>query len=276
MMRLSLKAGYKLADIVSDIYYFFARNDRENLQCNLRIALKTDDKKIINAHIKNIFRNFAKYLVDFLRFEKLDNDYILSHVKLEGKENLDKARAKGKGAIVLTAHIGNWELGGGVVASMGYPLYVIALDHKDKRINDLFLHQRASVDVKVIPIGAQIKSCFRVLKKNWLLAIVGDRDFTNHGIKIAFFGQPTVFPKGPAVFSLRTGAAIIPTFVIRTENDAFKIIFEEPLEIKPTGNEAEDIKAIMQSYIAVIEKYVRSFPDQWCAFKKVWENVNNS
>ncbi|MFH1594212.1 MAG: lysophospholipid acyltransferase family protein [Candidatus Omnitrophota bacterium] len=270
-LKFPLKTGYKIAMLLADIYYIFARDDRKNLEENLRVVLETDDKKRVKPLIRNVFKNFAKYLVDFLRFSRLNSDYFLANISIEGKENIDKAMAGGKGAILLTAHIGNWELAGAIIARFGYPVYAIALDHADKRLNDFFLEQRMRAGVKIIPIGAHLKSCFRVLKNNGLLGILGDRDFSNHGIKANFFGKETILPKGPAFFSLRTGAPIIPLSVVRVENDAFRVFFHEPLESVNTGDNEDDIKRFIKRYISVIEGYIRSYPDQWYAFRKVWD-----
>ncbi|UCD55416.1 MAG: lysophospholipid acyltransferase family protein [Candidatus Omnitrophota bacterium] len=269
-LKVPLKICYKAAVICADIYYLFARDDRRNLTDNLKVILGTDDKKLIERHIKSIFRNFAKYLADFFRFGKLNRDYISSNITIEGRENIDRVLAKGKGAIMLGAHIGNWEMGAAVIASLGYPFYAIVLSHKDKQINDFFVHQRSIADVKIIAVGSQLKNCFRVLKKNSLVAIVGDRDFSGHGVKADFFGRPAILPKGPAFFSLRIGSPIIPSFLLRMKDDTFKLVFEKPLEGKSTGNEEADIKNLMQKYLSVIEKYIKIFPDQWYAFKRVW------
>lgn len=269
--KLPLRAGYKVAVFCADVYYLFARSDRGNLEENLKIALASNDTNVIDRHTKNIFRNFAKYLVDFFRFSMLPRDYLLRNVTIEGRVNVDKAIANGKGLILLSAHLGNWELGGGIIASLGYPFYAIALDHKDKRINDFFVKQRALIDVKIISIGAQLKNCFKVLRNNHILGIVGDRDFSNHGITANFFGRPTILPKGPAAFSMRTGAPIIPCFSIRTPEDRFKFIFEKAIDAVSTGNEEADMQSIIEQYAAVIERYIKSFPDQWYAFRKVWD-----
>lgn len=271
VLLLPLEVCYAAAVFLADIYWVFARKDKIALEYNLAVVLGTKDKKLIQRCIRNVFRNFAKYLVDFFRFSKLDRNYILSHITVDGKENLDKALAKGKGVLLVAAHMGNWELGAAVVASLGYQLYAIVLDHKDKRINDFFLEQRAIVDVKVIPIGIHLKSCFRILKRNNILAIVGDRDFSNHGVNANFFGRETVLPKGPAFFHLKTGAPIIPTFMLRTDGDTFKLVLEEPIECG-TGETGESgIRAIIEQYVPVIEKYIKAYPDQWYAFRKMWQ-----
>ena len=269
-LTLPIKVGYKFASFAAYVYYLFAKSDKIGMRENLSIVLGTGDQKLINKHIKNVFKNFAKYLIDFFRFSKINKEYIDEFVSFEGKENLDKVLAKGKGGILLSAHLGNWELGGAVVGSAGYSLYAIVLDHKDKRINDLFLNQRSMCGVTVISIGVQLRNCFKILRENNFLAIAGDRDFSNHGTEVDFFRHPTVLPRGPAFFSLRTGAPIVPTFLVRKPDDTFKMYFGEPIEPENTGDSKKDLKNIMKKYIAVIEKHIASYPDQWYAFKKVW------
>lgn len=271
-MLLPLGVIYKIALAVADVYYFFAREDKRNLEYNLKIVLGKNDKKLIRRYTREIFRNFAKYLVDFFRFSKLSKRYILNRVSVEGKENLAKALAGGRGAILLAAHIGNWEMGAAITANLGYPFYAIALDHKDSRVNNFFLQQRAFANVRIIPVGTQLKKCFRMLKENSLLAIVGDRDFSGHGAEENFFGRPAILPKGPAFFSLRTGAPIIPTFCLRLKDDSFRMIFSEPIAVE-AGDSRDDaqVKKIMRRYIPAMERCIREFPDQWYAFRKMWE-----
>jgi len=273
VQKMSIEKCYRFAVFFADIYYLFAKSDRRNLRENLKVVLKTNDKKLINQHIRSIFRNFAKYLADFFRFSTLTQEYILSWVSVKGKENLDKALSKAKGAIALSAHIGSWELGGAVVASLGYPFYAIVLDHKDKRVNDFFIGQRAAVNMNAISMGTQLKSCFHVLKRNSVLAIMGDRDFSDRGrgTKVNFLGRPTVLPRGPAFFSLKTSAPIIPTFLIRKKDNTVELIFEEPIIPEDTGIRDRDVKAITEKYVSVIERYIRTYPDQWYAFRKIWD-----
>lgn len=272
--RLALKARietcYRLAVILADIYYFFAWNDRRNLRENLEVVLGADDKKLIKRCIRNVFRNFGKYLFDFFRFSKITDEYIKNNVTVKGRENLDAALTKEKGVILLSAHIGNWELGAAIIASFGHPFHAIVMSHKEKKINDFFVEQRRVAKINIIGLGAQLKKCFSILQKNHLLAIVGDRDFSNHGIKVNFFGRGAMLPKGPAIFSLRTGAPIVPVFLIRRENDKFDLIFEKPLEPKRTESDTSEIENTMRQYLSVIERCVKSYPDQWYAFRKLW------
>src|SRR3989338_9282430 len=118
-------------------------------------------------------------------------------------ENIDGVLNQNKGGIILTCHIGNWEMGGVVMAMLGYDISAVVLNHRHKDINDFFIKQREEKGLKVVLVDHSMKRCISVLRKNGLLALAGDRDFTNNGIVIDFFGKPASIPKGPAMFALK-------------------------------------------------------------------------
>jgi KDO2-lipid IV(A) lauroyltransferase len=204
-LHLPLKMGYGLAVLISDLHYMFAAKDRAEVKENLKaIFPEKSDREIKGIRIR-MFRNFAKYLVDFFRLSILDKDYVKKNIKIENISYLDEAMAKGNGVITLTAHLGNWELGGVVISLLGYPFWVVALPHRNKKVNDFFNFQRESKGVKVIELGKAYRACLEVLKENKILGLVGDRNFKEKGILVEFFGKPTPLPKGPAIFSFNTG-----------------------------------------------------------------------
>ncbi len=255
---------------VSDIHYLFARKDRLAVQDNLRaIFPQLSNKEICRIRL-TMYRNFAKYLVDFFRFQKLDLAFIQKNIKIKNIDRLNQALNLGKGVIVLTAHLGNWELGGVVVALLGYPLSAVALPHKSKQVNDFFNAQRQGKGLTVIPLGKAVRQCLDVFKKNQIVALVGDRDFTAKGIQVNFFGKPTILPEGPAAFCLKTGAAIIPAFMVRNVDDTFTLLFEEPITFTPTDNRHDDIRALVERYKPLFERYIRTYPDQWYMYRRFW------
>jgi KDO2-lipid IV(A) lauroyltransferase len=265
-----LKVGYGIAVLCSDIHYFFAKKDRDTVTANLKAIFPGKSDPEIAALRLAVFRNFAKYLVDFFRFEVIDKEYIRKYVKIKDIRYLDKALAEGKGAVILTAHLGNWELGGAVISLLGYPFWAVALAHKDKRINDFFNHQRESKNLHVMPLGNAVRKSLKLLKENKFVALVGDRDFTSGGVKAEFFGRPAVFPEGPAALSLQTKTMIIPGFMLRNKDDTFTLQFEKPVEFTHTGNKGKDTASIVRSCAAIFEEYIRKYPDQWFMFRRFW------
>jgi KDO2-lipid IV(A) lauroyltransferase len=269
-LSLPLKLAYAIAVFSSDLHYLFAKKDRDSVTNNLKtIFPDKNDKEIQEIQIR-MFRNFAKYLVDFFRFSLINDEYIEKNISVENLNYFGEAMKNNKGVIVLTAHLGNWELGGVVIALSGYPLGVVALPHKDKRVNKFFNNQRESKGIKVIPLGKAVRTCLQDLSENKLIALVGDRDFTEKGIVMDFFNKKAIFPEGPAAFCLKTGADILPGFMIRNPDDSFTLKIEKPLSFTPTGNKEKDTQEIISTYLRMFEEYIRKYPDQWYMFKKFW------
>ncbi|MDP3804794.1 MAG: lysophospholipid acyltransferase family protein [Candidatus Omnitrophota bacterium] len=267
-----LKFSYKIACLVADAYYSISYNDRRAVIKNINVVLgHTTPDKESRRIARAVFRNFAKYLVDFFRFSKIDEAYIKKFIRVEGIANLDEALSKGKGAVLLSAHIGNWELGASILSLIGYPTAAVVLSHKHKKINDFFLEQRKMCKVQPIEIGISLKACYKLLKDNKLLALLGDRDFTGNGLNSEFFGQNTLIPKGPSVFSRRIGSAIVPTFMIREDDDTFKLIFEKPIYPDLSMEEGFALKTLTRKCTSIIESYIRKYPAQWYAFKYIWD-----
>ena len=269
---LPLKLAYGLAKMVSDIQYIFSKKDRDSVAQNLSIITKKDINECQKL-ARQVFRNFGLYLVDFFRMSNLSVDDIKKRVKVEGIENIKGVLRQNKGGIILTCHIGNWEMGGVVMAMLGYDISALVLNHKHKNINDFFIKQREEKGLKVIPIDHSMKRCVSALRKKGLLAIAGDRDFTNNGVVMDFFGMPASIPKGPAMFALKTNSPIIPGMLVRQDTFNYKLIFDTPIEVKEISGIDKDeiIKEADKKIVSIMEKNIRAYPDQWLIFRKFWE-----
>ncbi|MDP8213515.1 MAG: hypothetical protein P9X22_09570, partial [Candidatus Zapsychrus exili] len=185
-----LDVAYKIAVFLSDVQYFFSPRDRKAVRNNLKKILKSEDD--LNSKTKEVFRNFGKYFVEFLRMEQMVNkDFIAKKVEVENIESIKQALEKGKGAIILTAHMGNWELGAVLISLLGDPLTAVALSHKERPVNNLFNHQREIYGITVVPTKNAVRKCLENLRNNKLTALVGDRDFGNNGEAIDFLGHKT-------------------------------------------------------------------------------------
>ncbi len=271
-LHLPLKISYKIAEFISDLHYLFVAKDRRTAKENLKVIFPDkSDREIRRIRIR-IFRNFAKYLVDFFRFSKLDANYIKDNIKVENIHYIDEALSKGKGTIIVSAHLGNWELGGVVVALLGYPFWAVALPHKYKKVDNFFNSQRGSKGMGVIPLGKAVRQSLNVLSENKVLALAGDRDFSEKGLVVNFFGRPSVFPQGPAALALKTGATVIPGFMLRNKDDSFTLRFEKPLNSTSSGNRSDDLIRLTGQYTKIFESYIRKYPDQWYVFRKFWKD----
>lgn len=266
-LLLPWKAAYGLARFFAFLQYKFSKKDREAVISNLKIILPSLREHEIREKAKAVFINFALYLVEFFRFASIDKGFVKEHFIIENKEILEGALKREKGVILVTAHIGNWELGGMALAILGYPIVAIALDHQNKKVNEFFKRRRLSKGMEVISLGMAAKHCIIALRKNKIVAILGDRDFSNTGYSLDFLGRQKIIPRGPAVLGIRTGSPIIPAMVIRERGNNFSVKLFPIIE---TVNETDELN-IMRKFSKVIEEEIYKYPDQWLMFREFWK-----
>ncbi len=264
---------YWIALRVADLNYFiFDPKGREAVKSNLRQVLPDASEERIVYETRWVFRNFGKYLTEFFRFRSFDKRFFDKHVAIRGKEHIDAALQKGKGALLLSAHLSNWELGAAAMHALcGYKANVVVAMHRYGRVNELFMRERESMGLNVIDMRTAPRQVMRALKRNEVICILGDRDPTEQGVMVDFFGRPCRFPQGPARFALAMGSPIIPGFCLRRTNDSFTIVFEPPILPPTSGNKDENVRLMTQQYARVVEEAVRWHPEEWGVFYPVWE-----
>ncbi|MBU1121752.1 MAG: lysophospholipid acyltransferase family protein [Candidatus Omnitrophica bacterium] len=268
---------YFFAKVVATVYFYLSKKDRESVKYNIAPLVKAEE---LNFYARKVFINFAYYLVDFFRYSKLDQNFIRKYVKVEGAHFLEESLAKKKGVISLSAHLGNYELGGAVGALLGYPIYAVTLPHKDKRTNDFFNQQRRRVGMGVISTGVRVKQCFSILRQGNMIAFLGDKDFSgNAGVKTEMCSKIANIPRGAFYFAMKTGATIVPTFFVRENKKFYRFIFEKPIwessDRKKSVPEDVQLAAIIKNYVTVVERYLSNYPDQWYMFEKYWVKADS-
>jgi len=278
VLVLPRKWSYWIGCRIAEIEYLRKTETRRIVKANLsRIMFAysngpVDDSEI-SKYAKIVFKNFAKYLVDFFFFANLDGDEIQKFVTIRGLHNMENAFKKNKGVIGLTAHLGNWELCGAVTSLLGFNVNAVALSHENTKINRLFVNQRSAKGINVIPVGSSFNKYLSVLRSNQLIALVGDRLTSDAGIKVDFFNEKAVIPKGPAVLSLRTGAPIVPGFLIRNPDDTFECVFEEQIDPSDYINVKDGaVESLSRKIVSVMEQYIKKYPTQWFLFYNIWRN----
>ncbi|MBN1256538.1 MAG: lysophospholipid acyltransferase family protein [Planctomycetes bacterium] len=273
-LTLPIRFLYWVALRLADINWAVDKHGRDAVKANLRQILPGASEKRIAYETRWIFRNFGKYLAEFFRFRLFDKRFFEVHTAIRGKEYIDAALAAGKGCIILSAHLSNWEMGAAAMRKyVGYTVNVVTEPHTYAKANDLFVRERAHMDINVIPTQDAPLQVMRALKRNEIVCILGDRDPSQHGVTIDFFGKPCCFPQGPARFAIATGAPIIPGFVLRRTNDNFTVTFEPPIPVPASGTKDEKVHTMIQGYAKKVEEAIRWHPEEWTVFYRVWEET---
>jgi Kdo2-lipid IVA lauroyltransferase/acyltransferase len=267
---LPLSVSRFLARILCDCHYVLSVADRRYVTKNLKIIC--GEGADIPKLTREVFHNFGIYLIEFFRLKKmLQDDYIRENLVIENMDALQKVRDSGRGVIILTAHLGNWEYGGVLMGKFGYPLTIIALAHQQHSVTNYFNEQRKMTGNRIVQTNTAIRACTEVLKEGGQIAIAADRDFTNTGDVVNFLGRKSRLPKGAALFSLRLDVPIITSFLIREGNGKYRMSFEEPIyptEARKLANKEDQVHFLMETYLKKIEAKIRRYPSQWLMFRE--------
>jgi KDO2-lipid IV(A) lauroyltransferase len=206
--------------------------------------------------------------------DRIDKAYIDAHVTLHGNEHADAAVEAGKGGLAVTGHFGSWELMAAAYRHQGYPLDLLIGHQKNKKVDDLFNDLRKRQGLGLIPLNMALKGVLRAVKKNRLVALLGDQDARRGaGIDVEFFGRPTSTYPGIALFSVKSGAPILCPFIVRRDAGLdHDVYLEPPLAFTPTGDRDEDVKNLTQLHAAMLEAWIRKHPDHWFWGHKRWKS----
>ena len=269
---LPRKIGYGCARRFADLYLLFDRRGREAVIHNLQRIHQHNgtvlSQRALRALARENFLNFAKYLVDFFHFLHLDREHADRLINFGLLFTvLDDLLEKKKGVIVLSAHVGNWELGAGALAQAGYPVNVVALWQPDPQVNALYQSYRTNRGVTPIPFGRAARECLAALRRNELVAVMGDRDYTGGRHTVKFFGQPARLPDGPAKLALTTGAPILPMFTVRVAGDKFSYVLGEPIW---ADRRHDSVAEISERIARAMEKAISAHSEQWYLFHDLW------
>lgn len=255
---------------ICDLAYFFNPKGRAAVRENLRTVFVFEgiepSKRLLAGCSRKTFQNFGKYLADFIRFRKLTEKQIREFVSISGQEQLETLRKSKRGAIVLTAHYGNWELGGALIAAMGFKVHAVVRPVASAPLERLYTFFRMQRGMDVIHLAHASTGIIRALKRNEVVAMVGDRDFTGNGHPHSMMGRETSLPRGAAWFAHRLQLPILFGGVHRAPDDTY-ILRLAPL-LEPADYPTEE--ALQRRITELMEETILRDPCQWYIFNPFW------
>jgi lauroyl/myristoyl acyltransferase len=263
--------GEPLCGLAGLLWYLGAPAAREAVRDNLRHVLGREPSR---RQIREVFRQGALNYWDTFALAHLSHAELVRLVPIRGLEHIDAARAAGKGAILAGAHLGSIALAGQIIPARGYPMISLAEPIKPDEVFEFFARQRSAHGGRMLAAGpAAIRQLLTALRNNEVVGLVTDRDVTDNGPFIEFFGAPTRFPDGAAALSVRTGAPILPSGAIRTGNGAFEAWIEPPITIPQAATTRESVLELTRAVARRLEYHIANHPEQWTVFQKRWPQV---
>jgi Kdo2-lipid IVA lauroyltransferase/acyltransferase len=266
---------YGLAGGFAFLGYRLAVRQRKIALESLSIAFdKAKSRQEIELIAKGCFLDMAKSGIEMLFF--MDRPELLKkRVTYKGLDHLESGLKKGKGVILCSAHFGNFPLLMAKLALEGYNIGGIMRHMRDSRVEEILSKKRARLNVKTIysqPRDACVNQTIQMLRDNGLVFIPLDQNFGTAGVFVDFFGQKAATATGPVVFAQRTGATLLPCFIIRQPGDIHQIVFEPPIDLEVESGSQETVAHNVQKITSIIERYIKNYPQQWGWIHRRWKS----
>ena len=246
---------------------------RKTALFNLRLAFPDWAESQRRNVIRGMIRNLGWMAVEFARFPRYNKDNIAEAIVPDGHENFLAGRQRGKGVLVLTGHIGAWELSSFAHALYGYPLHYMArpLDHP--RVDALVNRYRGLSGNQLIFKNESARAMLKILKEGGTIGILADQNtMRDEGGFVDFFGTPACTTTGIARVALHTGAAVVPGCAVWDEHlGKYRLRFEPPVDLVRTGDPEQDVGANTQLFARVLEEIIRKYPEQWVWIHARWK-----
>ncbi len=269
--RLPMPAVRTVGQTLGLLAYVVLRSHRRLTHQHLRFAFGEQMSAAMRRRIaRRVFMNLGQSVVEWLALPTLSSGDLQQLITCEGLEHLRQVRQQGNGVIMVSAHFGNWELVPMYLSSLGFEGGVLARRLRYPEYESFLISMRGEKGVPTFARGS-LKEMATLLRANQVVGMLPDQDMDSlEGVFVEFFGRPTYTPVGPAALSVLTGAPIVPCFVIR-EGGRFRLVIEPPVRVPEARDRTQAVTALTQAWSAVMESYIRRYPDHWVWMHRRWK-----
>ena len=274
---MSWRAATNLAGSIGTLFYWPLGIRRRVAEKQVAAAFPELSSHEVERLARESYRHLGRVAAETMLFSRLDGPGILSHMSgIDGLEHFVRQRAEGRGAIVLTGHVGNWEIGGAVVAASGIPIDVVVRLMGNPLFDDFLTITRNNLGMTVVRDRDAVRHTARALREGHVMAFLIDQS----GLHIAssfvnFFGRPAKTPRGPAVLALRLHVPVFFGVSIRRPDGRYHMTISEIVTAR-TGDTDRDVDAILNEYSGLLEHFVRQSPEQYFWQHRRWKRQPGS
>ncbi|MFA5159192.1 MAG: ELM1/GtrOC1 family putative glycosyltransferase [Candidatus Omnitrophota bacterium] len=266
--HIPFNVGLRIGDFLGHLIFYVSKKRRVayiNLKTALGNQLSPAERwKAVRDH----FGFMGQSAVEVMSFRRMKREYHDLHIKVHNPDRYEELLRSGHGGVLITAHFGNWELLQVWSGLRGTPIHVLTREQRYPRINGLINELRESHGSVSVSRGAGIRGLIRALREKKMVGVLGDQSAgKTEGIILPFFGRRTTVPIGAFQLAHRTGAFIMPFFIVRTGGPEHEVyageVLKDDLSLAPQAR----IEFQVRQYLKVLEDFIRKFPNQW-----LWEN----
>lgn len=269
---IGIKRARHVAHFLAFLFYYVIPIRKPTVLGNLKLAFPGLSAGELKHLSYKCYYSFAVTIIEIMCIPKLKVDELKKMVYCPDLELIRTKYDEGKGAILLTAHFGNWELGAvSIGAQLGIPLYVAAKQQRNGLVGSWLNMMREKSGNKVVMLGMSFRNIFKELKSRHIIGLVGDQRGDPDGPRVNFMGISSAVYPGTAVLAIRTGAPVIVCIIARQEDYSYRAFVDVIETSELEGSDEDKIIEINQRYSAILEKYIRVYPEQWLWMHKRWK-----
>jgi Lauroyl/myristoyl acyltransferase len=271
--RLPRSWAYALAVFAARFAWLFSPLARPRLEYNLKIAcpeLENDKRELRRLSWLN-FRNHAKAYADLMQLPTMSAEAMRPSLKVQGLEYLEEARAIGKGVLVVSCHMGSYEVASAIWSATLTPVSFFAEELEPRALFEWYRDTRARLGISVLTLDhGGLRKVLQALRDQEMVITAIDRDIIGTGYPMPFFGRLAPIPLGPAAIALRLGTPLFPVCVYRLPDDTFQAEGAPLVFAKDTGNPKKDQVRATEELLRHIETFIRRHPEQWHVPHVIW------
>ena len=272
VVSLSERAALGLCGVLGWMLGVVFRIRRVETDRHLRIAFPDRDAAWRRRVARRSYRHFGREAAMTIRFSRMDPQEIVRRTEVVGFEALRAASAAGRGAVVISGHLGNWEVAAAAMAARGVPMDVAAHLQKNPLFYRHMVELRDRLRLTVITKNEAFREVPRALADGRVVALIADQNIRRRGVFVDFFGRAAATAKGPALFALRTGAPVFLGVAIREPGfpSRYRVIIERVCTV--VGAPAEDaVRNLTQLHVSKLEARIREAPAQYFWQHRRWK-----
>jgi len=254
------------------IYLFDMPNSRVGRN-NLKFAFPDWTPKKIEMNLKRVYQHFGISVLELLQTALMSRKEVIEQSRVTGENYLYQALKKGKGVILVSAHIGNWEIGLHFLACrFARPIILVTREFRPKLLNNLYAYLRTRFGNRIIDSKGTFNKMVEALRQGDILALMADVPRKKYSVGVNFFGHLTRSAYVVALLAIRCNSPVIPTFALRNAEGFIYLELGAPVDIRNTGNLRTDLQVNTQRITDIVEEALRSHPDQYLWMQKRWKD----
>ncbi|MBW7873957.1 MAG: lysophospholipid acyltransferase family protein [Ignavibacteria bacterium] len=269
---MGFKRAHKFAPFLTFIFHDLLKLRRGVVMKNLSLAfpeLSEEEKAVL---CRKCYISAAKTFIELMAFPVVKYDQIEGYFSDEAVNMGRAAFERGKGVILLTAHFGNWELAAlGYPKKVGFPLSTLVQPQRNGYITNWMVKARTMWGNKIYRTGHAAMTLYKALKNGELIGIAGDQRGPEDGLRVPFFGISSAVNEGTATLALRADAPILMGFMVRQPDNSYDFKLHEISTENLPKDKNEAVKEVTARHTALLEKYVREYPDQYFWMHNRWK-----